>query len=292
MSRTILQGSITRRSLLRGGTACALASVVPYKLFGETTFQNACRPTPSWRSAVPLQTELYVFRGSIQGRTAIAVTWPEHTKQDCTVRFHAGTRTWEFSVPARGVSQSRRDSDFTVFIGNVAAPGKADDTVMKAVVVEVDAHGSGLNGSSIIWAERMMRGSRQRIGTPFLSAIARDHGDLAHLYHASSPDQDATVLLQPLSAAIAERLRLTGSAANPDAHARRLASSLLPDVLHYDPRRPAGFTFAARNGRHPSESSDAVVHTILNGGKASESVPASPYPSVQAFPYFEQTAAV
>jgi hypothetical protein len=291
MTRTILQESITRRSMLRGGIACALASVVPYKLFSRTTCQKACQPTSSWRSAIPLQTELYVFRGSSQDRTAIAVTWPEDIRHDCTIRIHAGTRIWEFSVSAHRVSQSHRHGDISVFIGNVVATTKADSKPMKAVVMEVDT--GGLDGSSMIWAERMVRGSRQRIGTPFLSAIARDHEDLRHLYHASSPDRDVTVLLQPLSAAIAVRVRLAGLAANPDAHARRLASTLLPDVLHYDPRRPAGFTFAARNGRHPSEPSEAVVHAILNGGKPSEPGPARPYSFVQTFPYFEQlTAAV
>jgi hypothetical protein len=223
----------------------------------------------------------------------MALTWPEDTGQDCSVRLHAGTRTWEFSASAHGVSQSRQHGDFSVFIGDVVAPGKAHGRVMKAVVMEVDARGIDPHRSSVIWAERLVGGSRQRVGTPFLSDLMSDHEDLAHLYHASSPDQDTTVLLQPLSAAIAGRLRVAGSAANPDSHARRLAYALLPDVLHYDPRRPAGFTFAAQNGRHPSESSDEVVHTMLNGGKPSDSMPANPHPSAPAFPYFEQlTAAV
>ena len=283
MTRTILEGSITRRSALRGGVACALASVVPYKLFGNTIIQDA-----SWGSTIPLQAELYIFKGAMQGLTAIALTWPEETGRDCTVRIHAGTRTWEFSVSARGGSQSHDHGDCSVFIGNVVAAVNPDGRVMKALVMEVDARGIDQHGSSVLWAERMVRDSRQRIGTPFLSDIMRDHEDLVHLYHASSPDQDATVLLQPLSAAIAGRLRVAGSTANPDSHGRRLAYALLPDVLHYDPRRPAGFTFAAQNGRHPAESTDEVVRTILNGGKPTGSVPASPHSSVQTFPYFEQ----
>jgi hypothetical protein len=293
MTRTIPEGSITRRSALRGGVACALASFVPYKLFGATIFQNASQSSSSWSSTMYLQPELYVFRGASQGMTAIAVTWPEEAGKDCTVRIHAGTKMWEFGVSARGVSESQHQGGFSVFIGNVVPRVKAHGRAMKAVVMEVDARGISPHGSSIVWAERLVGGSRQRIGTPFLSHIMRDHEDLAHLYQASSPGQDTTVVLQPLSAAIAGRLRAAGWAANPDSHARRLACALLPDVLHYDPRRPAGFTFAAQNGRHPSESSDEVVHTILNGGKPSDSMPSNHHPSVPTFPYFEQlTAAI
>jgi hypothetical protein len=223
--------------------------------------------------------------------TAIAVTWPEDTGQDCSIRIHAGASTWEFSASAHGVCQSERHRDFSVFIGDVVPRVMAQGRIMKAVVMEAGAGGIDSHGSSAIWAERLVGGSRQRIGTPFLSEILRDHEDFARRYHASSPGQDTTVLLQPLSAAIAGRLRRVGSTANPNSHARRLAYALLPDVLHYDPRRPAGFTFAAQNGRHPSESPDEVAHTILNGGKPSDSMPTTPHPSVPAFPYFEQLSA-
>jgi hypothetical protein len=288
MTRTIQEGSITRRSALRRGLGWALASAVPYKLFGETIVQRASRT-----ATIPAQAELYVFPGAGQGKTAIAVIWPKDTGQDCLIRIHADIRTWEFRASAHGVCRSQHRRDFSVFIGDVVPRVKAHGRAMKAVVMEVDAGENGLHGSSAIWAERLVGGRRQRIGTPFLSEILRDHEDLAHRYHASSPGQDTTVLLQPLSAAIAGRLQRVGSAANPDSHAHRLAYALLPDVLHYDPRLPAGFTFAAQNGRHPSESSDEIVHAILNGGKPSDSIPANPHPSVPVFPYFEQrTAAV
>jgi hypothetical protein len=157
---------------------------------------------------------------------------------------------------------------------------------MTAVVMEVDARAIGQHRLSEIWAERMVDGMRQRIGAPFLSNIMRDNAELASLYHSSSPDKDRTLLLQPLSVEIARRLRVAGSVVNPDSHARRLAYALLPDVLHYDSRLPAGFTFAAQNGLHPSESPDEVVSTILNGGKPSDSTAASLQPSVKSFPYF------
>jgi hypothetical protein len=288
MIRTVSAGPITRRSLLRGGVACALASAVPSNLLGETIFQEASQISSSRLSTSPLQPELYAFRGAGQGLTAIAVTWAEETTRDCMVRIHAGAKTWQFNVPSSDSSQSLHHSDYSLFIGSVVAPAKACGSIMTAVVMEVDARAIGQHGRSPIWAERMVGGLRQRIGAPFLSNIMRDNADLASLYHSSSPDKDRTLLLQPLSVEIARRLRVAGSVVNPDSHARRLAYALLPDVLHYDSRLPAGFTFAAQNGLHPSESPDEVVSAILNGGKPSDSATASHQPSVKTFPYFEQ----
>ena len=288
MIKTVSEGSITRRGLLRGGVACALASALPSNLLGETIHQDASQTSSSWHSTSPSQPELYAFRGAGQGLTAIAVTWAEEPTSDCMVRIHAGAKTWRFKVPAHGGPQSLHNGDYSLFTGNVVAPAKAYGGILTAVVVEVDARAIGQHGPSEIWAERMVGGLRQRIGAPFLSNIMRDHAELASLYHTSSPDKDRTLLLQPLSVEIARRLRIAASVVNPDSHARRLASALLPDVLHYDSRLPAGFTFAAQNGRHPSESPDDVVSAILNGGKPSNSAPASPQPSVKSFPYFEQ----
>ena len=291
MIRTNLKGPITRRSALRGGVACALASVVPCDLLGEGIFQDASLTSSSWRSTYPLQPELYAFKGAGEGLTAIAVTWLEGTRQNCVVRIHAGPRTWEFDAPADGSLQSRHNGDYSLFIGNVVAPAKADGSNMKAVVIEIDDRAVYQHGSSPVWAERIVGGSRHRIGTPFLSNIMKDHAGLSNLYHNSSPDKDRAFLLDPLSTEIARGLRAAGSVANPEFHARRLAYALLPDVLHYDPCRPAGFTFAGQNGRHPSESPDEVVSAILNGGKPSDSAAAIPHSSVQIFPYFEQLTA-
>ena len=288
MTRKVLERSITRRSALRRGVACALASVVPYRLLRETIFQDASQSSINSHSTVPSQSELYVFNGATQGRTAIAITWPEQTRQMCTVRVHANEKTWDFSVLAEGVSQSQHHDDYSVFIGNVASPVNASSFPLKAVVIEVAARSIERQGPAKIWAERVTGGSRQRIGTPFLSHIVRDQEDLAKLYHASSPDEDRDTLLQPLSVILASRLRVAGTAANPDSHGRRLADALLPDVLHYDSGRPAGFTFATQNGRHPSEFPNEVVGTILAGGRPSGSVLVHAHPSVHTFPYFQR----
>lgn len=218
------------------------------------------------------------------------MTWPAQARQSCAIRVHASEETWEFAVPAGGFSQSQHHRNYSVFIGDVVAPVNATAGSLKAVVIEVAARSIEQGGPATIWAERLMSGSRQRIATPFLSNIVRECEGVAELYNASSPDEDRAVLLQPLSAILASRLRAAGTVANPDAHGRRLAYALLPDVLHYDSRHPAGFTFAAQNGRHPAESPNEVVRAILAGGMPSGSTVAFTHPPVQTFPYFEQLA--
>jgi hypothetical protein len=291
MTRMIPEGSITRRTVVRGGLACAIASVVPYSLLGEVLFQDASPISSSSPSTGSLQPELYAFRGAGEGLMAIAVTWPEEARKECALRIHVGAKTWQFTIPAHGSFQSPHNGDYSLFIGNVVAPPRTDVSNVKAVVMEVSDREVDRYGSSEVWAERIIGGSRHRIGTPFLSNITKNHTGLANLYHTSSPDRDRALLLQPLSDAIARRLRMAGSVPNLNSHARRLAYALLPDVLHYDPRRPAGFTFAAQNGRHPSESSDEVVNAILNGGTPSDSAEASSHSSVQIFPYFKLPSA-
>lgn len=288
MIKTVPEGSITRRSMLRGGAAYALASAVPTNLLGETLSRNASQTSSTGHSPSPFQPELYAFRGARQDSTVIAVTWAEEPTWDCMVRIHAGTKTWQIKVPAHGSFQSQHNGASSLFIGKVVTPAKAYGGIMTAVVMEVDARAIGQHGLTEIWAERMVGGLRQRIGAPFLSNIMKDHTQFASLYHTSSPDTDKTLLLQPLSVVIARRLRTAGSLVNPDSHAFRLATALLPDVLPYDSRLPAGFTFAAQNGRHPSESLDEVVHTVLNGGKPSGSTGVGSQPFVKSFPYFEQ----
>ena len=292
MIRTASEWAITRRRLIRGGVACALGSTIPTGLFSETILQDASTISSSRGATSPLQSELYAFRGARHGLTAIAATWVEARSRDCIVRIHAGAKAWQFEVPAHRSRQSLHKDDYSLFVGNVVAPAKTYGGIMSAVVIEIDARTIGQRGPAEIWAERMVGGLRQRIGAPFLSNIMRDHTELASLYHTSSPDRDRVLLRQPLSVEIARRLRVAGSVADPDFHARRLAYALLPDVLLYDSRLPTGFTFAAQNGRHPSESTHEVVGTILNGGKSPKPAAASPRPFVSSFPYFEQLTTV
>jgi hypothetical protein len=103
-------------------------------------------------------------------------------------------------------------------------------------------------GGRRIWAERLgPGGARQRVGSGFLDTLLASRVGLAELYHSLSPEQDVNALTPIVTA----------------AYRRRLATALLPDVLYYDSTAPAGFTFAARNGRHPRDEHSSVVAAIL-----------------------------
>jgi hypothetical protein len=93
--------------------------------------------------------------------------------------------------------------------------------------------------------------------------------------------------MQPLARAIAMRARARGQIADPEAHGRRLAATFLPDVLYYDSKLPFGYTFASRNGRHPSESTVELVNTIVEGGPFSH-MPMATYRLERQFPYFRR----
>jgi hypothetical protein len=144
------------------------------------------------------------------------------------------------------------------------------------------------SGGLDIWAERVLHtGQRQRVGSPFIAALVAEDAGLARSYHNISPSDDRAILMEDVVKAIAAKGRKSGMAGDPDAYARRVASRLLPDVLHYDPQWPSGFTFAAQNGRHPEEVSDLVVDTILSGSPAAGSLKAN-VRLQKPFPFFSR----
>jgi hypothetical protein len=97
-------------------------------------------------------------------------------------------------------------------------------------------------------------------------------------------------LSEAVALAIGKRAKKAGYGGDPDLHGRRVATMLLPDLLRYDPKRPAGFTFAACNGRHPAEPDSTVVNSILNGFPDGERPVRRP--ALQSsFPYFQLPSA-
>jgi hypothetical protein len=203
------------------------------------------------------------------------------------LRIHAGSKSWDFMVGSRtATSEIVQDGDIAVYIGEIISPTKVTQRrIVKAVVMCAPNRVLVDNCSTGIWAERFEFGLRERIGTPFLSSLAAGSDQLACIYHSCSPAEDRRLLMQPLAREIAARARTR--VANPEGHGRRLASALLPDVLHYDPNLPSGYTFASRNGRHPSESSTELVNTILEGAPSSKASEGAHHLK-KHFPYFRQ----
>ena len=108
-------------------------------------------------------------------------------------------------------------------------------------VIQVEGAGGGW-----VQAERGARASQ----TPFLT------GEQNEAYRAAGPADDARFV-----GTFAHSLEHTGGFAPVEA--RRVAGTLLPDLLYYDPTRPASYP---DNGRKPSDdAADAFLIVITNG---------------------------
>jgi hypothetical protein len=269
--------TVTRRTVLGGALAGAVASMVPPKLLAEFAVPNPFGGNGDNR-ALSRRADLYAFPGVQPGTTVIAATWPVSlnrfdriAQKKSQVTIHAGSQKWNVTLPGGTMDSGLfEEHGCRVFAGKVATQPGTDGLFLKAVVIEIPERMLSSSGPMEIWVERVMHtGLRRRIGSPFVAALVEEDTSLANSYHTLSPSDDRAMLTPAIANAIAAKARKSGMASDPDAHRRRLASRLLPDVLRYDPQMPSGFTFAAQNGRHPEELSDLVVDTILSGSPAS-----------------------
>jgi hypothetical protein len=126
------------------------------------------------------------------------------------------------------------------------------------------ADGDGESGGWV-QAERGARASQ----TPFLT------GEQNEAYRAAEPADDARFV-----AVFAHSLEHVGGLAPEEA--RRVAGTLLPDLLYYDPTRPASYP---DNGRTPSDdAADAFLTVITNGKVTGDGI--GPHEDLLAeFPY-------
>lgn len=137
--------------------ACALASVVPRKLFGLLSAQGASGAMTAGRVGASVTPNLYAFPGAAPNVTAIAVTWREqgsNAEHDfgrySKVRIHAGLRTWEFDVSNQGPSKMQKSDELSLFTGSVMSPLGVNDGLVTAVVMELPARAISLGGSAAI----------------------------------------------------------------------------------------------------------------------------------------------
>src|SRR5215831_16587307 len=123
---------------------------------------------------------------------------------------------------------------------------------------------SGVDGRWV-QAERGARASQ----TPFLT------GEQNEAYRAAEPADDARFV-----GAFAHSLEHLGGFTPVEA--RRVAGTLLPDLLYYDPTRPASYP---DNGRKPSDdAADAFLTVITNGKVTGDGI--GPHDDLLAeFPY-------
>jgi hypothetical protein len=155
------------------------------------------------------------------------------------VRIHAAQESWTICGPASSNNGPLVDTqgDNRRFAGEVFGRFGEELRRRTAVVLETDHSVARAAESIEVWAEIFTPDeSRSRVGSPFMAEIvARDRARAA-VYHATSAARDSTEIFPPaadhLTAAAA------GNVADPRAHAPRLATILLPDVVSYSAALP------------------------------------------------------
>ncbi len=226
--------------------------------------------------------ELFVFPAPDTGKSVFAVVIAGAgavSALPMQVRIHTGSRSWTVET-LRSAHARDRDGD-RFFIGQVSGGHGPMGIRHDAVVVE-----SPLREAVAAWAEiRTAEGARLRVGSPFVADLLARDPALSDTYHGTSPAEDAALFTGALQKRLAA-MALSGGVADPDAHARRLAARLLPDVIPYRRDAPVGFSFASQNGRHPSDDVDAVTATLLRGAVVPRKAAPPRFRLTSDFPYF------
>jgi len=164
-------------------------------------------------------------------------------------RFFAGWRSDPFFCDVEGAKNNLRFTGDDFF---------ADKDVC-SIVLEVP--NSALGTKEIrLWARTLAAGDggsfiqAERGARPAQAVLLPEERDA---YLAGEPAEDGRFI-----AAFAHALEHTGGYS--PAEARRVAGTLLPDVLFYDPTRPASFP---RNGRTLTDDAFDIFMRVLTNGK-------------------------
>src|SRR6266850_3506813 len=164
-------------------------------------------------------------------------------------RFFAGWRSDPFFCDVEGAKNNLQFTGDDFF---------ADKNVC-SIVLEVPNSALGMKGTRL-WARTLAAGDgggwtqAERGARPAQAVLLPEERDA---YLAGEPAEDGRFI-----AAFAHALEPTGGYS--PAEARRVAGTLLPDVLFYDPTRPASFP---HNGRTLTDDAFDIFMRVLTNGK-------------------------
>ena len=181
-------------------------------------------------------------------------------------RFFAGWRSDPFFCDVEGAKNNFHFTGSDFF----------GDKDVCSIVLEVENSALGTKELRL-WARTLVRGNGgwiqvERGARPAQAVILVEEKDA---YLAGEPADDERFL-----AAFAHALEHTGGYS--PAEAKRVAETLLPDVLTYDPERPARFP---DNGRTLTDDAFDSFITILTNGKAREDKVGAHDDLLRDFPY-------
>jgi hypothetical protein len=271
-------GSVSRRAILQGGAAFLALGLNPSFSMSAVMSRDQ-------------KFELFAFKAPASDHSVFAVVLLDSggkpmRRADAVVHIHAGNEVCALPIGSDGstpVQQGR------AFVGPIHFSTQDPSATRLAVVFETPTSPAKPDETIDVWAEvRWGDGSRSRVGSPVVAEIVACDPSLSEVYHEITPDMDHALLEEALASRLAT---MSVGAEDPVIRGNRLASILLPDVIRYTPGAPVGFNFAARNGRHPSDPTQAVVDTVIAGvvlpGRASEAVRLA-----GEFPYFSTPGAI
>jgi hypothetical protein len=271
-------GAVSRRTILQGGAAFLALGLNP------SFSMSAVMPRDQ-------KFELFAFRAPASDCSVFAAVLPDGgakpmQRADAVVHIHVGRESRALPIGSDG---STTGQDGLAFVGPIHFSTQDPSATRLAVVFETPTSSAKPDETIDVWAEvRWGDGSRSRVGSPVVAEIVARDPSLSEVYHEITPDLDHALLEEALASRLAT---MSLAVEDPEMRGHRLASMLLPDVIRYRPGAPIGFNFAGRNGRHPSDSTQAVVDTMIAGvvlpGRASEAVKLA-----SEFPYFPTSGAI
>jgi hypothetical protein len=271
-------GTVSRRAILQGGAAFLALGLYPSFSMSAVMSRDQ-------------KFELFAFKAPASDHSVFAVVLPNSgakpmRRADAVVHIHAGNEVWALPIGTEGATTVQQGR---AFVGLIHFSTQDPSTMRLAVVFETPTNPAKPDETIDVWAEvRWGDGSRSRVGSPVVAEIVARDPSLSEVYHEITPDLDHALLEEALASRLAT---MSVGSEDPESRGNRLASILLPDVIRYTPGAPIGFNFAARNGRHPSDSTQAVVDTVIAGvvlpGRAFEAVKLA-----SEFPYFSTPGAI
>ena len=282
-----------RRSIVLGGGASIIGLMIGSPSMASV---SAPRSEQNRASATTAGSGLYAFPGQAGDTSVIAVTWQEpYTRRVeqtfSEINIHTGFHDLIVKIRDDGAAtiQGNLEGQRT-FLGEIALRDEVPGSRGMALVIE--APSPQLASSPLqIWAEKKAGdGVRERIGSPFLASFLAEDAKFSKLYHSLSPGEDREVLRGPLERLLFLRAQASMDGRSAATFARRIARGLLPDVLRFDSSEPCGFTFAAQNGRYPTDQSTAVVDAIFTRAAAAKSADSNMFR--RSFPYFSQSSRI
>lgn len=217
-----------------------------------------------------------------------------------TVAFTEGGRTWAglSADPFFGNGVGLGEFKKALFEQNrfdPAAFSNAENVFhgasVSAIVLEVP--NETLNAKTIqVWATTTLWHHDQhlqinRAANPLMLHLFINEAELKDAHNQGRPEYDRERSGESITNFVAKVTTLAKSVENPTAYGARVAATLLPDVLTYQPGSYASYGFAGRNGRKLSDHGMNVVLSLLaNGPLSAQVVSEGRYSS--EFPYLVQ----